>query len=138
MGTRSLTRIMSGPVDGDVLTCIYRQYDGYLSAHGAELRDGFGDFDIVNGLQAGNSKIANGMGCLAAQVISTLKTNPGGIYIYPSDADDEEYGYTIYADGLDHIGVATGSLRVKVTRMDAEIYNGPLSGLPISEPDEDE
>jgi len=130
---------MSGPVDGDALTCIYRQYDGYLSVHGAALRDGFGDFDIVNGLSGGdNSRIANRMGCLAAQIVATLKTEPGAIYIYPSDADDEEYGYTIYADSLDHGGIAIGSLRVKVTRMDAEIYDGPLSDLPRSEPDEDE
>lgn len=128
---------MSGSVDGEPLTCIYRQYDGYLSGHGAALSNGFGDFTIVNGYSGDDDKrTANGMGCLAAQMLAAFKSGVGGVYVYPSDAPDEEYTYTIYADGSDNGGIATGSLHVKVMCGDAELYHGPLSDLPESEPDE--
>ena len=42
---------------------------------------------------------ANGMGCLAAQMISFFKKSPGGIYIYPVDLDQacwQEYEYHVY------------------------------------------
>lgn len=128
---------MTSTANGNVLTCIYRQYDGYLSAHGADLRNGFGDFEIVNRLSGGSVRVANGMGCLAAQVIAALKSKPGGIYIYETSADTEEYTYTVYADGHDHQGIATGNLCVMVNCYGRIIYDGPLSGLPDNVPDED-
>lgn len=47
MGTRSLT-FMSDEC-GDVLVCMYRQFDGYMSGHGVELAEFLAGFPIVNG-----------------------------------------------------------------------------------------
>tara|TARA_R110002020_G_scaffold65366_7_gene172690 strand:+ start:601 stop:1083 length:483 start_codon:yes stop_codon:yes gene_type:complete len=92
------------------ILCMYRQYDGYLSGHGAELAEFLQDFNVVNGIGIDNPpRTANGMGCLAAQLIVHFKANGckedgtpvsslGGIYIYHSNAQDcgEEFTYTIY------------------------------------------
>jgi len=94
MGTRSLTRIMD---DGKEICCIYRQFDGYPSGHGAALAAILAGTQIVNGMSGDYSKIHNGMGCLAASVIAKLKDGPGGIYLYAPGSKDcgEEYTYTI-------------------------------------------
>lgn len=54
----------------------------------------------------GDKKVANGYGCLAAQLVKHLKTEPGGIYIYPVDSIDcgEEYTYTIEGNYKDTSG----------------------------------
>jgi len=87
MGTRSLTHIIE---DKKTLTTIYRQFDGYLSGHGSDLANFLADKKITN--------IANGMGCLSAQLIAHLKTDVGNIYLYPPNTKDcwEEYTYYIY------------------------------------------
>ena len=105
MGTRSLTYVEEnyGPEDennGENILCMYRQYDGYMSGHGYDLAHFLEDLKIVNGLGLRDDKIrvANGMGCLAAQLIAHFKDRPGDIYIYHPDAEDcgEEFTYTIY------------------------------------------
>ena len=113
MGTRSLTYIEESyetcvadeENNNEVhetkqnILCMYRQYDGYLSGHGAELAEFLQDFTVVNGYNSGTPKrAANGMGCLAAQLIAHFKDGIGNIYIHePNDSDcGEEYTYTIY------------------------------------------
>ena len=99
MGTRSLTVILED--DRKEICVLYRQYDGYPSGHGAELKEFLNGFSVVNGLGMDNhNKIANGMGCLAAQIISNFKAEPGGFYVYPSGTRDcgEEYIYTVYLE----------------------------------------
>jgi hypothetical protein len=97
MGTRSLTFVY----DGDVpLINIYRQYDGYPSGHGHELAQFLDSKTLVNGFGEQNSVEANGMGCLAAQLIVQLKHGVGGIYIYPVSSTDcfQDYEYHVYED----------------------------------------
>ena len=115
MGTRSLTYIEESyetcvadeENNNEVhetkqnILCMYRQYDGYLSGHGAELAEFLQGFNIVNGIRHGIPKrTANGMGCLAAQLIAHFKDGIGNIYIHePNDSDcGEEYTYTIYEE----------------------------------------
>jgi hypothetical protein len=97
MGTRSLTFVYS---DGSVVMNMYRQFDGYPTGHGAELAEFLGSFDaIVNGYAFNESrKVANGMGCLAAQLVANFKVGVGGFYLYPADATDcgQEYEYHVY------------------------------------------
>lgn len=92
MGTRALIHIKKG---SETLTTIYRQFDGYPSGMGADLQDLIGDLEIVNGYQGGRQ--ANGMGCLAAQIVAGMKDGVGNVYIYPAGASDcgEEYVYTL-------------------------------------------
>lgn len=97
MGTRSITRVQ---INGETLVAIYRQYDGYISGHGKDLADFLENRRIVNGIIPGTEKeVFNGPGCLAANLVSFLKKpefeEAGNIYIYPTDADDEEYSYDI-------------------------------------------
>ena len=97
MGTRSLTFVY----DGDVpVINIYRQFDGYPSGHGHELAQFLDSKTLVNGYGEQNSAEANGMGCLAAQLIVQLKHGVGGIYIYPVSSTDcwQDYEYHVYED----------------------------------------
>ena len=97
MGTRSLTFVYDGD---EPMINMYRQFDGYPSGHGSELAIFLNSFDaIVNGISVGDTRrIANGMGCLAAQLIAHFKIDAGGFYIYPVTAKDcgQEYEYHVY------------------------------------------
>ena len=102
MGTHCLTIIHD---DGEPLLCLYRQHDGYLSGHGVELAKFLDGMKIVNGLGLERKRVANGAGCLAAQMIAKFKTEPGQFYIIPisvteSDEDmlDTDYVYNVHVD----------------------------------------
>ena len=94
MGTRSLTKIIEVYQDEkktsrQVLTTMYRQMDGYMEGHGAELAEWLAEFTVVNGIgMTETRKIANGAGCLAAQMFQHFKGGPGAIYLYPPGAKD--------------------------------------------------
>jgi hypothetical protein len=76
---------------------IYNHYDGYPSGLGVTLAEYLQDFKVVNGLSSGQGKVANGMGCLAAQTVKYLKDEPGQIYLYkPGERDWEDYEYFIW------------------------------------------
>ena len=103
MSTRSLTFVHTGNLKSPVLICMYRQSDGYFDGHGQELKTFLETITIVNGIGLIDcDKVANGMGCLAGQLVSHFKSNDvGGIYLYPINTYDcgEEYVYHIYLDG---------------------------------------
>ena len=98
MGTRHLTYVYE---DSDtILLCMYGQWDGYPSGHGADLAQFLNSFDaIVNGIPVGDKrKMANGMGCLAAQLVAHFKKEAGNYYIYPPKLGHDcwqEYEYHI-------------------------------------------
>jgi hypothetical protein len=82
---------------------MYRQMDGYPEGHGVELVAFLKGMVVTNGINLGNQpeKSANGMECLAAQLVAHFKTGVGGFYLYPEDAADEEYNYVIeLVDGV--------------------------------------
>jgi hypothetical protein len=92
MGTRSLTYVYEGKKEDWVLpfVCMYRQFDGYPTGHGAELAE------FLN-----SGKIANGMNCLAAQLVANFKKDSGGIYLYPPRLKQDcwqEYEYHVWED----------------------------------------
>lgn len=96
MGTRSLTKVYG---NHGVIFTMYRHMDGYPSGHGAELAEFLVPFSITNGisLSTDNSKTANGMECLSAQIVAHFKNGPGGIYIHSASTIDigEEYIYKV-------------------------------------------
>jgi len=99
MGTRCLTRILDEE-DREIVT-IYRQFDGYPSGHGAELKRFCKRMRIVCGIRDREAKNqANGPGCFAAQLVTSLKrrNRVGNIYLYRPGTKDvgEEYIYTIH------------------------------------------
>ena len=104
MGTRSLTKVITtwedtnGKKQRKPITCMYRQYDGYLDSHGQELAEWLAGYTLVNGIPIDASKpMFNGMDCLAAQMFAHFKTEAGNIYCMHPDAEDcwEEYLYEI-------------------------------------------
>ena len=98
MGTRCLTYVYEG---NSPLICLYRQFDGYPSGHGAELGDFLKGIQLGNGI-AGKPEMgtfANGMGCLAAQLIAHFKKSVGGFYIHlVTDSGGVDYEYHVYAN----------------------------------------
>jgi len=102
MGTRSLTYVYGGDSKTPIL-CMYRQYDGYPSGHGVELAEFLKPFKVVNGFGLNNvvGTSANGMGCLAAQMIAHFKKEIGNIYIHAPNLgrdDWQDYEYHVYED----------------------------------------
>ena len=128
MGTRSLTKIIEVYQDEkktsrQVLTTMYRQMDGYMEGHGAELAEWLAEFTVVNGISMTETrKVANGAGCLAAQMFQHFKDGPGAIYLYPPGAKDcgEEYTYYIYVNNF-----VSENINVKVKSWDNKsIFKG--------------
>ena len=105
MGTRSLTYVYGGDRETKPLVCMYRQFDGYPSGHGQELIDFLKPIKLVNGLGHDEKrKVANGMGCLAAQLIANFKTEPGQFYLHEPGLEQDsgqEYEYHIFDHGID-------------------------------------
>lgn len=101
MGTRSLTHVYDAA--NKCIMTIYRQMDGYPSCHGLALAK-ICNVTITNGIGGvpDLNRIANGMGCLAAQIVASLKSGPGSIYIQSPGAKDcgEEYVYTVKLDAI--------------------------------------
>ena len=95
MGTRSLTRVYNGK---DCVVNMYRQFDGYPSGHGKELATFLNSKRITNGIANPSDGTANGMGCLAAQMICNFKTEVGGIYMMPTKSGydaGQDYEYLV-------------------------------------------
>jgi len=106
MGTRSITSVIE---NGTILCTMYRQFDGYPSVHGADLHKFLAALTLVNGISsADNRRIANGAGCLAAQMVHHFKQTStdartsmaGNVYITAPrlKLDSEDYGYTVSVD----------------------------------------
>jgi hypothetical protein len=77
---------------------MYRQFDGYPTGHGAELAEFLNGGKLVNGLGVDRDQLQfNGMGCLAASMVSHFKEEPGGFYIHPTDVRDcgQDYEYHV-------------------------------------------
>ena len=123
MGTRSLTFVYD---EQEVIINMYRQYDGYPTGHGAELAEFLGQFRMTNGIPVGRDKtgdrIANGMGCLAAQLVSNFKgSDAGQFYLYPATAVDcgQDYEYHVYKD--------EAGLRVRITDRGCNMFGLTMS-----------
>jgi hypothetical protein len=124
MGTRSLTFVYD---DETPIINMYRQYDGYPTGHGAELAEFLAPFTMVNGISTVETrKVANGMGCLAAQLVANFKSEAGGFYLYPTSAVDcgQDYEYHVYHNGSE-------GLRVSITNRGCNFF-----GLTQSDTDE--
>lgn len=124
MGTRSLTYVYD---DNEPVVCMYRQFDGYPSGHGAELAAFLASGKMVNGLGSRDTKVFNGMWCLAAQMVAHFKKGPGDIYlIAPTPGEDhgQEYEY--------HVRLEGAQLRVEVREvgfrgLGSGAFNGSLN-----------
>ncbi len=98
MGTRSTTTVFDE--SGNPLICLYRHFNGYYAGHGEELAKFLAEMNFVNGIgDKIPAKSANGMGCLAAQLIAHFKKEIGTFYIVPI-GNTQEYDYEVrYSNG---------------------------------------
>ena len=81
---------------------IYKHYDGYPQGHPVELARFLKEFKIVNGIPYGDdSKMANGLDCLAAQYIAAFKMGPGDLTVENPDTNHSDTEYTTYVWGDD-------------------------------------
>ena len=128
MSTRSLTFIKDDT--NRVLMNMYRQCDGYPAGIGTELYEFLKDIKMVNGLSSGQpTRVANGAGCLAAQIVAHFKDGPGGVYLHhPSSKDcGQDYEYHITAD---FSGITIKVMEAGWTGKRAKkLYQGDLEGF---------
>lgn len=143
MSTRSLIIVHDDSLSSLEICTIYKHWDGYPQGLGQILFDNFNDFEIVNGLDGKNPRVANGMGCLAAQIITVLKNlvlnnnkdygMAGDVLILPTGTRDcgEEYIYTFYCNKIcgDFMSKEYDSLMLRVEKKYFKkiIYEGPIS-----------
>lgn len=136
MGTRSLTVVKEALKSKDIIV-MYRQFDGYPSGHGAELKAFLEPLKLVNGLGRDSHNVANGMSCLAAQLVMHFKGNQpfsdiaGGFYLYPSGTRDtgEEFIYTVYSkDNAIHLLLQEARPEMKQSNMPV-VYQGPIANF---------
>jgi hypothetical protein len=101
MGTRSLTIFKDEK--GEEIAVMYIHYDGYLHGYGKKLAEFLQDIEITNGIPfpVPDKKFANGMNCLAAQVVAHFKTGVGNVYLYPAGKCNigEDYIYEVSPEG---------------------------------------
>ena len=128
MGTRSLTFIHDGD-NAKPFVCMYRQMDGYPSGHGKGLAEFLKPIRMVNGLGGDSEHVANGAGCLAAQMVAHFKDGPGGIYLYaPTSKDcDQDYEYHVYAS--DDIGIKVKCFSVGANNRKRLLFEGDVGAF---------
>jgi len=80
---------------------VYKHYDGYPSGHPVNLAEFLKGFNIINGLGMETHKVANGLGCLAAQYVAAFKEQPGDLYIENPDSKHGDIEYVTYVWGDD-------------------------------------
>lgn len=117
MGTRALVSIYDE--DNTEFVTIYHHMDGYPEGLGMQLKTRFGAVQLVNGISPGQTVIANGMDCFAAQVVSFLKGDDvGSVYLHPPGTRDrgEEFHYHLRADG--------SAIRLEVTGGPTTFFGG--------------
>jgi hypothetical protein len=137
MGTRSLTYFYQ---DGKPFSAFYRQYDGYPDGHGATIGEILAAITLVNGYQSGQEagKFANGPGCLAAQIITALKSECGigGIYMInpnPEDNKDgwQEFEYHIFIDTVGEGFKSNYTSRIECRDPERVIFSGSFEDFYV-------
>ena len=119
MGTRSLIHVKDE--DGKTLVTIYRQFDGYPTGMGADIKAVFDGKTLVNGYSDPETQV-NGMGCAAAMLIAAIKNGCGGVYIQPPEDKGcwEAFTYTLYQSADMH-------LSLKVVAHEEILFDGLLA-----------
>lgn len=114
MRTKSLTVIQE--LSGKEICGLYRNNNGGLTEHGAELKSFLDGFRVVNGVGVvSREKVAFGMGCLAAQIIAHFAQESDCCYLCPPGTSDcnENYLYTIYHERQSRLSWPVLSIQVK-------------------------
>ena len=81
---------------------VYKHYDGYPQGHPVDLAEFLKGFTITNGLGQDTYKVANGLGCLAAQYVAAFKMQAGDLYIENPDSKHGDIDYITYVWGVEN------------------------------------
>lgn len=122
MSTRSITKFIDE--NGNLIVSMYKHHDGYPDDYGLSLAEYLNTFNICNGVPINSDKdnYANGLSCLAAQVISHYKKGVGEIYLLPSDSDySVSYVYSVRLNKEDKLEVEVRDY------MNTIIFNGDIA-----------
>lgn len=101
--------------DEDVYLVMYTHWDGYPKYHGMALARFLEPIKMVVGLMDGYEllPVANGAGCLAAQILAHFKRAPGDHYLvidpvqnYKDKDDCVDYHYVVRVDKEEAITIA--------------------------------
>jgi len=128
MGTHAITKVFDDA--GNEILCMYRQSDGYPEGHGNELAEFLNSRVMVQGIrdrEIDGKTVANGMGCLAAQLVWHFKRGePGEFYLQAPGKSSQTYTYLVYPT------------RLEARAHDQVFYSGPWSDwkLPSEEGEE--
>jgi hypothetical protein len=130
MGTRALTFVYEG--DTPIIN-LYRQYDGYPSGHGLELAQFLEGFKVGNGLGAeAPARYANGMGCLAAQLVAHFKDGAGQFYLHSPEQKNcgQDFEYHVYTkDRVLHVAITNRGCNffgLTTSEVNESIFDGPV------------
>lgn len=99
MGTRSLTKFYGNGKSKKPFAVMYRQMDGYPEGHGKELAAFLAKLGRVNGISDFKAPIANGIHCLAAQVVEHFKDGVGSIYLMDAGDHGQDFEYEVREGG---------------------------------------
>jgi hypothetical protein len=138
MGTRARVNVFDehGAPEDKPLVSIYRQFDGYPEGLGQDVAEFAAPLEIVNGISNRRGVQANGMGCLAAQLIKHLKEGVGNVYIRDNglESNGEEFVYNLREKGgVLHMEVRTGRMTAFGMPGDTEAEMKPLYDGPIKD-----
>lgn len=124
------------------LVAVRSHFDGYIDGLGHSLAEWLLEKTMINGIKSGQYtfKYANGVGCLAAQFVRTVKDEVGGWYI--SDLDDIDvwdYTYRVIINDavVDEESIpVNGICTIIVSSYEEKIFEGkPSELLEFKEPD---
>jgi hypothetical protein len=124
MGTRALAYVHDGET---LLVTIYRQSDGYPTGMGADIKSALAIRELVNGIRYDRQACINGMGCAAALLIASLKSNmdAGNIYISKPGANEGhvDYVYSLHGNTM----TPEAGIRLVVKSYGKTLHDGPIA-----------
>ncbi len=105
------------------IAVLFRHGDGYPEVHGVELAKFLSTRILCSGIGGkiiDGKQWANGMNCLAAQIVAHFKDAPGGFYLYPARSRyiGEMYIYEVFCEGPGH------NFNIRISDRNSVIFNG--------------
>jgi hypothetical protein len=125
MGTHGVVNFIN--YRHQVIASLVRTSDGNPAYFGRQLFDYFGDWKVSNGT-TGQRKHSNGMGCFAAKIVSSFKTEEGEFHlVLPSLLINEyDYDYDIFQNYPDS-PLQIQLIKDRNTCSEVVLYNGLFS-----------
>ena len=124
MGTRHHQKVINKK--GELKISQYGQWDGYPSGIGSALAAFLSQIKLINGITGKETRpVANGMGCLAAQLVVHFKKEVGSYYLVdPKVEHGEEYIYEVYSNKVRVTNYAKEVLYLGSWDLFSEFCNG--------------